>query len=289
MLAFSAKTMLVIKTEKELKSHLSSFGNEKSLGLVPTMGALHRGHVALVHRAISENDTTIVSIFINPTQFNNLEDLKKYPQSLIGDIQILEKLSGKIIVFAPSVEEMYPNGVTSVPYQFDGLDKVMEGAFREGHFNGVGTVVETLLKLINPDKAYFGEKDFQQLQIIKKLVEIKDIPVDIIGCPIVREPNGLAMSSRNKRLSTTLRKEAGLIYKTLETAKKKFGTESAKSIVDWVKNQFKGHPYLKLEYIEIVDVETLMPIKRKQDNGKYRAFMAVYANNVRLIDNIALN
>jgi pantoate--beta-alanine ligase len=289
LLAFSAKTMLVIKTEKELKSHLSSFGNGKSLGLVPTMGALHHGHVSLVRRAISENNTTIVSIFINPTQFNNQEDLKKYPQSLIADIHILEKLSDKITVFAPSVEEMYPNGVTSTSYQFDGLDKVMEGAFREGHFNGVGTVVETLLKLINPDKAYFGEKDFQQLQIIKKLVEIKDIPVDIIGCPIVREPNGLAMSSRNKRLSTTLRKEAGLIYKTLETAKKKFGTESAKSIVDWVKNQFKGHPYLKLEYIEIVDVETLMPIKRKQDNRKYRAFMAVYADNVRLIDNIALN
>lgn len=289
MLAFSTKTMLVIKTEKELKSHLSSFGNGESLGLVPTMGALHHGHVSLVRRAISENDNTVVSIFINPTQFNNREDLEKYPQSLIADIDILEKLSDKITVFAPSVEEMYPNGVGSTSYKFDGLDQVMEGAFREGHFNGVGTVVETLLKLIKPNKAYFGEKDFQQLQIIRKLVQIKDIPVDIIGCPIVREPNGLAMSSRNKRLSTTLRKEAGLIYKTLETAKKKFGTESAKSIMDWVKDQFKGHPFLKLEYVEIVDVGTLMPIKRKQDNIKYRAFMAVYANDIRLIDNIALN
>ncbi|WP_422083148.1 pantoate--beta-alanine ligase [Ulvibacterium sp.] len=281
--------MLVLKTEKELKSHLLPLGNEKSLGLVPTMGALHHGHASLIRRAISENDTTVVSIFINPTQFNNQEDLKKYPQSLKEDIHILEKLSSEIIVFAPPVEEMYPNGVTSTSYQFNGLDEVMEGAFRDGHFNGVGTVVEVLLKLVNPTKAYFGEKDFQQLQIIKRLVEIKDIPVDIIGCPIVREPNGLAMSSRNERLSPVLRKEAGLIYKTLETAKKRFGTESAKSIMDWVKNQFKEHPNLKLEYIEITDVETLMPIKRKQDNRKYRAFIAVYADEVRLIDNIALN
>ncbi|WP_299531058.1 pantoate--beta-alanine ligase [Ulvibacterium sp.] len=281
--------MLVLKTEKELKSHLSSLGDGKSLGLVPTMGALHHGHTSLVQRAISENDTTIVSIFINPTQFNNQEDLKKYPQSITKDIHILEKLSGKVIVFAPSVEEMYPQGVTSTAYRFDGLDKVMEGAFREGHFDGVGTVVETLLRLVNPHKAYFGEKDFQQLQIVKRLVQIKDIPVDIIGCPIVREPNGLAMSSRNERLSPALRKEAGIIYKTLETAKRKFGTESAKSIMDWAKNKFKGHPNLELEYIVIADEKTLMPLKGKKDNKKYRAFMAVYAGTVRLIDNIALN
>lgn len=289
LLALCVMTMLVVKTGKELKSHLSLLDDGKSVGLVPTMGALHHGHASLVLRAISENDIIVVSIFINPTQFNNKEDLNKYPQNLLEDIQILGKLSDKIIVFAPSVGEMYPNGVASKSYQLDGLDRVMEGRFREGHFNGVGTVVETLLKLVNPDKAYFGEKDFQQLQIIRKLVETKDLPVEIIGCPIIREPNGLAMSSRNKRLSPTLKKEAGFIYKILETAKKKFGTESANSIMDWVKKQFRGNPYLKLEYIEIVDEETLMPIQKKQNNRKYRAFMAVYADSVRLIDNIALN
>ena len=165
----------------------------------------------------------------------------------------------------------------------------MEGAFREGHFNGVGTVVEALFKMVGPDRAYFGEKDFQQLQIIKKLVEKKRLPVEIIGCPIVRESNGLAMSSRNERLSRTLRNEASFIYKTLQGAKQKFGTKSARFVTDWVKGQFKKHARLELEYIQIADVETLSPVKRKRKNVKYRAFVAVYAEGVRLIDNIALN
>ncbi|MFK5972817.1 MAG: pantoate--beta-alanine ligase [Flavobacteriaceae bacterium] len=281
--------MLVIKTKKELESRLSSVWGRKRLGLVPTMGALHNGHIALTTRALTENELVVVSIFVNPTQFNTAEDLKKYPKTLNADLALLQEASKEIIVFAPSVREIYAAEVHSKSYEFDGLDKVMEGAFRDNHFNGVGTIVEALLTLVRPDTAYFGEKDYQQLQIIKKLVQKRNIPVAIIGCPIVREPTGLALSSRNKRLSKSLRKEAAFIYKTLQTAKNKFGMESAKSVTDWVRSQFKTQANLKLEYVEITDLDTLTPIQRKLKNKKYRAFVAVYANDVRLIDNIALN
>jgi len=281
--------MRVIKTKSELKSYLSSLDDIRSLGLVPTMGALHPGHLSLVERSVSENQSTLVSIFVNPTQFDNTTDLVKYPKNLTADIDILNDISDKITVFAPSVAEIYPEGAISQSYDFGGLDKVMEGTFREGHFYGVGTVVETLLRLIAPSKAYFGEKDFQQLQIIRKLAEIKDIPVEIIGCPIIRESNGLAMSSRNQRLTKNQREEAGLIYRVLKTAKHKFGTESAHSIENWVKAQFDRNNFLRLEYIHIVEEETLVPITRKESGKKYRAFIAVYVEDVRLIDNIALN
>ncbi|MGB5665407.1 MAG: pantoate--beta-alanine ligase [Maribacter sp.] len=281
--------MLPITTRKELNQHLSLVKKNQKLGLVPTMGALHLGHVALVKRAILENDVVVVTIFVNPTQFNNKKDLENYPQTLNTDIAILKEISENILVFAPSTKEMYTNEVTSKNYNFGGLEYVMEGAFRGGHFNGVGTIVESLFKIVKPDSAYFGEKDFQQLQIIRKLVEIKKIPVKIIGCPIVRESNGLALSSRNERLSKSTRNEAGFIYKTLISAKKLFGTESANIIKDWVRNQFKDHPELELEYIEVTETKTLKPIIRKRQNRKYRAFIAVYADGVRLIDNIALN
>ncbi len=281
--------MVLVRTKKELASHLSSLDKTKGLGLVPTMGALHKGHLALVKKAISENENIIVSIFVNPTQFNNKEDLEKYPQTLEADTALLKGVSDAICVFTPTVEEIYADKVKTKLYDFEGLDKVMEGEFRDDHFNGVGTIVETLLDLVNPDNAYFGEKDFQQLQIIKKLVAIENIPVKIIGCPIVREASGLAMSSRNERLSENMRKEAAFIYKTLKTAKKKFGTESAKKVMDWVESQFHKHHDLDLEYISITDVDTLTPIQKKQKNIKYRAFVAAYAENIRLIDNIALN
>ncbi len=281
--------MVLAKTKKELNTHLSPINTGKELGLVPTMGALHKGHISLVNKAIFENKTVVVSIFVNPTQFNTTEDLKKYPQSLKRDITLLQKVSDKIIVFAPSVDEIYSEKVASKVYAFDGLDKVMEGKFRDGHFDGVGTIIEAFLTLIKPNKAYFGEKDFQQLQIIKKLVALQGIPVEIIGCPIVREPNGLAMSSRNERLSKTIREEAAFIYKTLQTAKTKFGMKSAKQISEWVEAQFEKHPIFQLEYIKIADVSTLKPVRRKQKNKKYRAFVAVYAEDIRLIDNIALN
>ncbi|MDT7829155.1 pantoate--beta-alanine ligase [Pricia sp. S334] len=281
--------MPVITTKKELQRHLSSSPNRASLGLVPTMGALHPGHAALVRQAVAENETVVVSIFVNPTQFENNEDLDKYPDTFEKDILLLEEITKDVVVFAPTADEIYEHRVQSKTYDFEGLDKVMEGAFRDGHFNGVGTIVETLLHLVAPDKAYFGEKDFQQLQIVRKLVAKKDIPVTIIGCPVVREANGLAMSSRNGRLSEALRQEASFIYKTLRAAKKKFGTKSAVNVMDWARKQFEGHPDLRLEYFVIADVETLTPIQKKKPEVKYRAFAAVYADGVRLIDNIALN
>lgn len=282
--------MLVFQTKNELKSFLTTINsNAINVGMVPTMGALHQGHASLVERSISENALTVVSIFVNPTQFNNQEDLLKYPKTLEKDSSLLKSISKDIIIFAPSVSEMYSDNVASKKYDFQGLDKVMEGAFRKGHFDGVGTIVESLLLTVAPDKAYFGEKDFQQLQIIKKLVDLQNIPVEIIGCPISREPNGLAMSSRNERLSKPVRKEAGFIYEILKNISTKFPDHSAPSIIEWATEQFHLHPNLRLEYLQISEAETLKPIENKKKNKKYRAFIAVFADGVRLIDNIGLN
>jgi pantoate--beta-alanine ligase len=280
--------MQLISTKKELKSYLSSLPKTKTIGLVPTMGALHMGHISLIKKSVEENGLTLISIFVNPTQFNNKEDLEKYPNTLEADLALLKTVSDDLVVFAPSATEMYSSEIISKTYDFEGLENVMEGEFRKGHFDGVGTIVEKLLRLISPTMAYFGEKDFQQLQIIKKLIKIIQLPIEIIGCPIVRETNGLAMSSRNERLDTELRQEAGFIYKTLIAAKHKFGTKSANFTMDWVKKQFKDHPKLTLEYVKITDIDQLKPVKRKNRNTKYRAFIAVYAGDVRLIDNIAL-
>ncbi|MCK0157404.1 pantoate--beta-alanine ligase [Cellulophaga sp. F20128] len=273
-----------------LKNHFSAISKGDTIGMVPTMGALHLGHISLVKKAFKENKHTIVSIFVNPTQFNNPEDLEKYPKTLAADVALLQKeVSKEIIVFAPSAEEIYNGTIKSSSYNFGSLEKVMEGAFRDGHFDGVGTIVEKLLTLAQPNTAYFGEKDYQQLQIIKKLVQLKNIPVRIIGCPIVREENGLAMSSRNERLTPELRIEAAFIYKTLKTAKQKFGTKSAVQVTAWVTDQFQQNKLLQLEYFNITEANELQPFKRKSKNRKYRAFIAVYADDIRLIDNISLN
>ncbi|APQ17092.1 pantoate--beta-alanine ligase [Maribacter hydrothermalis] len=281
--------MVVVKTKKELLSELNNIDSSIALGLVPTMGALHQGHASLIKKAVSENQKVVVSIFVNPTQFNNKEDLVKYPKTLDADINLISAISKEIIVFVPEVSELYPKQVKTKIYHFDGLDKVMEGEFRDNHFNGVGTIVEALLNLIKPTRAYFGEKDYQQLRIIQKLVEIQQIPVEIIGCEIVREKHGLAMSSRNERLSKKIRQKAEFIYETLKTAKQKFGTESVLDVKEWVVKQFNDNIDFQLEYFEITDVNTLTPIIKKNTNTKQRAFIAVYAEEVRLIDNIALN
>lgn len=281
--------MLPIQTKKALRKKLKSLPKEIHLGLVPTMGALHEGHASLIRNAILENDLVIVSIFINPTQFNNNADLEKYPKTLDADIKLIHAISTSILIFAPTTSEIYNTGVKSKIYDFNGLDKVMEGEFRDNHFNGVGTIVEALFKLIKPDKAYFGEKDFQQLRIIQKLNELQKLQVTIIGCPIVRETNGLAMSSRNERLRPILRQKANFIYESLQNAKHKFGTESALKVKDWITKEFENHPDFKLEYFEITDIDTLTPIKERILKTKYRAFIAVFADDVRLIDNIALN
>ena len=282
-------SMLVIETKNKLTEVLSKLDDNLSLGLVPTMGALHKGHASLIQKAVNENDRVVVSIFVNPTQFNNKEDLDKYPKTLESDIKLISSISKDIIVFTPAVSEIYTDSVVPKIYDFEGLDKVMEGEFRDDHFNGVGTIVEELLTIIKPTKAYFGEKDFQQLRIIQKLTEIQHIPVEIIGCEIIREDHGLAMSSRNERLSKKIRQKAAFIYKTLQTAKNKFGMENALNVKDWVINEFQKNDEFELEYFDITDVETLTPINNKINNVKYRAFIAVYVEDVRLIDNIALN
>lgn len=265
-------------------------GQKKKLGFVATMGALHQGHMALVKTALSQNDVAIVSVFVNPTQFNNQEDLDKYPRTLERDVNLLKTVStDKIIVFAPTVETIYNGNTISEQFDFDGLEFEMEGKFREGHFNGVGTIVKRLLEIIQPDKAYFGEKDFQQLQIIKKLAKKYNLPSEIIGCKIQRETSGLAMSSRNERLKEVYKKEASFIYKTLKTAKIKFGTKSANKVTEWVTKQFAKNKLLELEYFIIADEQTLKSVKRKSSKKSYRAFIAVYADDIRLIDNIALN
>jgi len=281
--------MVTIQTKKALLEQLRSLPKENHLGLVPTMGALHQGHTSLIKKAVQENDHVVVSIFVNPTQFNNAQDLEKYPKTLDSDVALIKRIASEAIIFTPTIKEIYKNDTQSKIYDFNGLDKVMEGSFRAGHFNGVGTIVEVLFNLIQPRKAYFGEKDFQQLRIIQKLTEIQKLPVEIIGCPIVRETQGLAMSSRNERLHPMLRQKAGFIYQTLKTAKRKFGTENANTLKKWVETEFVAHPDFDLEYFEITDTDTLTPIKKKTDNTKYRAFIAVFADDVRLIDNIALN
>lgn len=261
-----------------------------TIGLVPTMGALHIGHLALVKKALENNERVVVSIFVNPTQFDNKEDLKKYPRTLKNDLSLLETVSkDKILVYTPTVNDIYEGNTIANKFDFDGLEFEMEGKFRNGHFDGVGTVIKRFFEIVKPHQAYFGKKDFQQLQIIKKLVEKHHIPVRVIGCEIHRESSGLAMSSRNTRLKKEYKKAAPFIYKTLKTAKVYFGTKSANKITEWVENQFAKHELLKLEYFIIADADTLKEVKRKSRKKSYRAFIAVYAGDVRLIDNIALN
>jgi len=275
----------------ELSKHIDALkAKGNTIGFVPTMGALHKGHLSLVNKGLGKNDLVVVSIFVNPTQFDNKDDLIKYPRTLDADVALLKTVSDKtIIVYAPTVEDIYGDSITSQAFTFEGLEHEMEGAFRDGHFNGVGTIVKRLLEIVKPNYAYFGEKDFQQLQIIKKLVELNHIPVKIVGCKIHRAEDGLAMSSRNTRLTEAHRTAAPFIYKTLKSAKVKFGTKSAQNVTEWVKKQFKKQELLELEYFIIADVKTLKPVKRKSRKKRYRAFIAVYAGDIRLIDNIALN
>lgn len=282
--------MLVLKTIDSIKSELLRARRVDSyIGLVPTMGALHPGHLEIVSRAVRENDIVVVSIFVNPTQFNDKSDLDKYPRNLNADLDLLGRISPDIILFVPDEDEMYNEGTVAKSFDFKGLDKAMEGRFRPGHFQGVATIVEKLLITVAPDRAYFGEKDYQQLQIIRNLVRQRDLPVEIIGCSIVREDNGLAMSSRNRRLSKRLREDASFIYNTLQSAKVRFGTKSVGTVMDWVVDEFKDHADLKLEYFVITDDQNLKPALKKQKGIKYRGFIAVYAEGIRLIDNIALN
>lgn len=290
MHAVNFSQMLVFKQKAELKAYLEDHRSSgKRIGLVPTMGALHEGHISLVMKSARENDLTVVSIFINPTQFDNKNDLENYPSTFEKDLELLENTGQEIAVFSPSVEEMYSNTVQAREFDFDGLEHQMEGKFRDGHFNGVGTIVKSLLELVEADNAYFGEKDFQQLQIIRKLVEKEHIDTTIIGCPILREANGLAMSSRNERLTPEMRQDAAFIYETISRTPELFESNNAEEIIEWVENQFNRQDFLTLEYVEIADESDLKPVKTFNKNNRYRLFIAVFANEIRLIDNIALN
>ena len=282
--------MKIHKSSSSLKEALLPFiTNRKTIGFVPTMGALHIGHVSLVEQASMENDCVVVSIFVNPTQFDNPNDLLKYPRTIENDIAHLKRFSKNIFIFSPSALDLYNHDISSKSYNFSGIESEMEGKHRIGHFDGVGTVLNLFFRIVKPNRAYLGEKDFQQLQIVRKLVEIENLPVKIIGCPTIRETSGLAMSSRNKRLNNEQLKEAILIYKTLLKIKENFNLLSILKLNQLVENEFKSHNSLTLEYFEIADTETLKTGVYKNKKKKYRAFIASFIGGIRLIDNMALN
>lgn len=277
--------MKVVSTVKELKVLLDSYRSEgKSIALVPTMGALHAGHASLVERAVKENDVVVVSVFVNPTQFNDKNDLKNYPRTLEADCELLERV-GASIAFAPSVEEMYPSEDTR-QFSFEPLDTVMEGACRPGHFNGVAQIVSKLFYAVEPDKAYFGEKDFQQLAIIREMVRQLALHVEIVGCAIVREKDGLAMSSRNTLLSAEERERALTISRTLFNSldyAKEHSLAETKAFVEECIDNTAG---LDLEYFQIVDGNSLQEIKEWGDSSYVVGCIALFCGKIRLIDNI---
>lgn len=279
--------MKIISTVIQLRSFIADARlSGKTIGFVPTMGALHEGHLELMRRAKRENDLLVVSIFVNPIQFNNKEDLEKYPRTLEQDASMLETV-GCDFLFAPDVNEMYPEPVPD-QYDFGKLADVMEGASRPGHFNGVAIVVRKLLEIVEPDKAYFGEKDFQQLAIILQLVKLILLPVEIIPCPIVREADGLAMSSRNMRLTENERFVAPFIYQTLKQAVKLNTVLSPEELKRWMVEKFKKRPEFKVDYVEIAEDQLLQPVTHWNDAKSVYIFVAVFLGNVRLIDNMRI-
>jgi pantoate--beta-alanine ligase len=276
-------THTIAETQTAIKKQISE---GKTIGFVPTMGALHEGHTTLIRQAALENDFVVVSIFVNPIQFNNPDDLAKYPRTLDEDMQKLEG-TGCNLVFAPSADEMYPEPVLT-EFDFGQLDKVMEGKFRPGHFNGVAIVVQKLFEIVTPHKAYFGEKDFQQLAIIKKMVSMLQIPLLIVPCPIVREADGLAMSSRNARLTAEERAVAPVIYKALSGIKENYSWFIPDGIKQLVTGEIQESHHFRVEYVSIVDTKTLQPFEDWQDVEHAVVCVAAFIGSVRLIDNIVL-
>ena len=277
--------MKVIHTIEDLQAGLSVLKAQgKKVGLVPTMGALHAGHASLVKRSVNENDVTVVSVFVNPTQFNDKNDLVKYPRTLEADCKLLEDC-GATLVFAPSVEEMYPEPDTR-QFGYAPLDTVMEGAFRPGHFNGACQIVSKLFDAVKPHRAYFGEKDFQQLAIIREMVRQMKFDLEIVGCPIVREEDGLALSSRNARLSSDERENALNISRTLFKSRTFAATHSVSETQKMVEDAIAAAPGLRLEYFEIVDGNTLQKIGDWNETSYAVGCITVFCGEVRLIDNI---
>lgn len=275
--------MLVVETIKELKQELEKY-NSKNIGFVPTMGALHDGHISLVKRSVEENDVTVVSVFVNPTQFNDKADLERYPRTEEADKKLLDA-AGCDIVFMPKVEEMYPEEDTRV-FNFGCIETVMEGKYRPGHFNGVAQIVSKLFNAVEPTRSYFGEKDFQQVAIIRDMVRQLNLPVEIIACPIIREESGLARSSRNELLSAEERKKAALISEVLSKSVNFAKEMSVEEVKNWVCEQFTHDEVFKMDYYDIVDGNSLQSISSWEDSDYIVGCIAIYCGKIRLIDNI---
>jgi len=284
--------MKVCQSVNDLKNNLKEL-NSKPVGFVPTMGALHRGHISLIEYSMKECPVSVVSIFVNPTQFNDRLDFERYPRMPEKDINLLSTvLREHDMVFLPTEKEIYPENVQMLAWDFGNLDKVLEGFYRPGHFRGVAQVVNRLFEIVNPDIAYFGQKDFQQLVIIKELVRQTGRKIKIVGCPVIREPDGLAMSSRNLLLKPSLRQKAGIIFHTLKKASEMINSSEISEIKKFVKSTIESEEGFKLEYFEIVDDDELRPlenIKSVTPGKKYYGCIAVWAGNIRLIDNIEFN
>lgn len=277
--------MKIVSSIKDLKNFLALEREKgKKVGLVPTMGALHAGHISLVKRCVAENDICVVSDFVNPTQFNDKHDLETYPRTLEADCALLEPV-GCDYVFAPSVEEMYPEPDTRV-FNLGPVAEVMEGPRRPGHFNGVAQVVSKLFYIVEPDNAYFGEKDFQQIAVIREMVRQLNLPVHIVDCPIQREADGLALSSRNTRLTPEQRQKAPVIARTLKESTTFVPAKSVQEVIDYVVNTINQVPEMEVEYFEIVDGNTMQPIQNWSDTTYPVGCITVYCGEVRLIDNI---
>lgn len=279
--------MRLIKTARELEQALGEERKGKTVGFLPTMGALHEGHLTLARRVVKENDIAVCSVFVNPTQFNNKTDLETYPRNVETDAKVLEE-AGVDFVFAPVAEEFYTKEEMEQRFQFDfgGLDEVMEGKFRPGHFNGVVQVVSKLFRIVKPDRAYFGEKDFQQLAIIRRMVDVMQFEIEIVGCPIVREESGLALSSRNALLTEEQRRLATNIHAVLKESTLFFNQTSVKELRDCAIAAINRHEGLEVEYFDIVDGNTLRSIENWRDADYVVGCITVYCGKVRLIDNI---
>lgn len=275
--------MIVVETIKDLKQELAKY-NSKNIGFVPTMGALHSGHISLVERCVKENDVCVVSVFVNPTQFNDKADLERYPRTEEADKKLLEA-AGCDIVFMPGVEEMYPEEDTRV-FNFGSIETVMEGKYRPGHFNGVAQIVSKLFDAVEPTRSYFGEKDFQQVAIIRDMVRQLNLPVEIIACPIIREESGLARSSRNELLSAEERKKAALISQVLSKSVNFAKEMSVDEVKNWVCEQFTHDEVFRMDYYDIVDGNSLQSVSSWEESDYIVGCIAVYCGKIRLIDNI---
>ncbi len=282
--------MIVCYLKSEVKNELKvNIANKDIIGLVPTMGSLHKGHLSLIKTAVENCNQVWVSIFINPTQFNNESDLKNYPKNIKKDISLIESVSKKIKVFCPEINEMYEKGLNYNQYNFNGIDSKLEGKYRKGHFNGVATIVSKLFELFKPNQAFFGEKDFQQTQIVKRLIDLEKHKTKLIICPTVREKNGLAMSSRNDLLSQKNRENSSIIFHNLNYVKTHFKKTDFDQIISKCIKSINSYDGFKTEYFEIVDSFSLSKQKKYYENKSYRVFVSVMVDEVRLIDNILLN